>query len=82
MTHYLIHFVVAGFAGLLVFLFSLLSLLLHFAPSLYAFRRNVKHRWWIFVLNLLFGWTLLGWFAVAVWAYFDEPVPTYPRPRY
>jgi hypothetical protein len=59
----------------------LVSLLLYFAPTFYAFYRNAEHRWAIFVVNLLTGWTLVGWFAAAFWARSDRSLPSYPHRR-
>jgi hypothetical protein len=42
------------------------SLLLYFVPSIVACRR--KNRAAIFVTNLLFGWTMLGWGIALIWA--------------
>lgn len=43
-------------------------LLFYFAPTLEA--RRVRHAniWSIFVVNLLLGWTLVGWVVAAAWA--------------
>ncbi|MBP7215933.1 MAG: superinfection immunity protein, partial [Candidatus Omnitrophica bacterium] len=34
---------------------------LYFLPSLVAFLRQHKNKLAIFLLNLLLGWTILGW---------------------
>src|SRR5689334_246514 len=44
----------------------------YFIPSLEARRRRVSHRDAIFVLNLLLGWSLLGWVAALIWAMTDH----------
>ena len=31
-------------------------------------KRDVNSVWALFWVNLLFGWTLLGWFACLIWA--------------
>ncbi len=41
---------------------------LYFVPSFYAAMRKHRNRDAIFVLNLLLGWTVLGWIAAAVWS--------------
>ncbi len=45
----------------------LLALLvaLYFLPAIVAFNRELTNRWSVFVLNLLLGWTLVGW-AIAM----------------
>lgn len=56
--------------GLLVMLFLLASgILIYFAPSVVAARREHRQLEAIFILNLLAGWTLIGWVAAAVWAH-------------
>jgi hypothetical protein len=42
--------------------------LLYFVPSVIAARRHHHNAGAIFVLNLLLGWTALGWIAALVWA--------------
>jgi hypothetical protein len=41
---------------------------LHFIPTLVALARNHHNTLAIFVLNLLAGWTLIGWLVAMVWA--------------
>ena len=42
----------------------------YFLPSIIASARfrNVRAGWGIVVVNLFFGWTLVGWLAAFVWA--------------
>ena len=40
----------------------------YFLPSLIAFAREHKNRIAIFLLNLLLGWTVLGWVSSLVWS--------------
>ncbi len=40
----------------------------YFFPSLVAQARNTKHPVVIFSLNLIFGWTVIGWIALLIWA--------------
>jgi hypothetical protein len=39
----------------------------YFAPAITAFSRKHNNGSAIFVLNLLTGWTVLGWIISAVW---------------
>lgn len=55
----------AVFAG--VFFLSLL--VLYFAPTVNAVRRDHPNKVSIIVLNVLLGWTLLGWIVALVWSY-------------
>jgi len=41
---------------------------LYFLPSLIAFIRQHKNKLAIFLLNLLLGWTVLGWVVSLVWS--------------
>lgn len=59
----------------LVFLvFTLAGIAFYLIPTLVA--RNLKHHnlGAIFALNLLLGWTLVGWVAALVWA-LTRPAP-------
>jgi len=42
---------------------------LYFAPALVAALRHHPSRLGIAVLNLLLGWTFIGWIAALVWAF-------------
>lgn len=44
----------------------------YFVPTIIAAKRNAINVAWIVVLNLLLGWTVLGWIAALVWACTDE----------
>lgn len=50
---------------------------LTFLPTFIAYRREHPNRVPILLVNLFFGWTLVGWVAALVWACmaFAEPVP-------
>lgn len=54
-------------AALLVVLIG--SVVLYFSPALIAMKR--EHPQWraISVVNLLLGWTLIGWVVALAWAY-------------
>ncbi|RJP30025.1 MAG: superinfection immunity protein [Candidatus Omnitrophota bacterium] len=41
---------------------------LYFLPTLIAFLRQHKNKLAIFLLNLLLGWTVLGWVISLVWS--------------
>lgn len=44
------------------------ALTLYFVPSIAAFKRRMPNRFAIFLLNLFFGWTVIGWFVALIWA--------------
>jgi hypothetical protein len=47
------------------FLILALLLGLYFLPTIIALDRGVVNKWSVLVINLLLGWTLIGW-AVAL----------------
>ncbi len=49
-------------------LLILILLALYILPTVIAALRNVKAVAGIVVLNLLLGWTLIGWVGALVWA--------------
>jgi hypothetical protein len=48
---------------------AFISLYFYFIPAMVAARRGHPNRTAIRVLNLLAGWTFLGWVVALVWAY-------------
>ncbi len=54
--------------GLLEILLVVLIFGFYFLPSLIAFLRQHKNKLAVFLLNLLLGWTVLGWVASLVWS--------------
>lgn len=61
--------------------FNLVLLILgigvYFLPTMLAFYRNCHATSWIAMVNLLLGWTILGWFAAIGWAASGK-VDTFP----
>ena len=53
--------------SLAVILIGIVGILIYFLPALVANRRH-PHAAAIAVVNLFFGWTLLGWVGCLVWA--------------
>lgn len=47
----------------------LLLAVLYFLPSVIALKRRHANSKAIFALNLLGGWTVVGWIAAMVWAF-------------
>jgi hypothetical protein len=45
-----------------------MALLVYFIPSLVASTRNQDNRFSIFAINLVLGWTVVGWIGALVWA--------------
>jgi hypothetical protein len=54
----------------------ILSFALYFLPSIVAFARGHPNSLGIFLVNLIFGWTFLGWIAAMVWACITGPIIT------
>lgn len=48
----------------------------YFLPTIVAASRQNRRLWSIFVINLLVGWTLVGWVAALVWASAAASSPT------
>jgi hypothetical protein len=49
-------------------LISFMLLWFYFLPVLIARKRGVGSGGALFIVNLLFGWTLIGWFACLIWS--------------
>ena len=52
----------------MLFLGAVLGLLAYFIPALVAAKRMHHQTGAILALNLLLGWTFLGWAAALIWA--------------
>ena len=60
----------------------LLLLGIHFLPTFVAFVREHRHAVLILVLNVFFGWTIIGWLVLLIWAAVGEERGTiYARRR-
>lgn len=56
------------FGNTTTILMLLAVVLLYLLPSLIAFGREHPRRQDIALVNILLGWTLIGWIAVFLWA--------------
>jgi hypothetical protein len=65
--------------ALVLFLMMGLLVVLYFLPSLTAASRGHHNRAAIFALNLLLGWTFLGWVAALVWSLTAPRAPSHGR---
>lgn len=45
---------------------------LYFIPSIIAHNRNHRQFTAIFLLNLLTGWTFIGWVAALIWSVIED----------
>ena len=61
--------------GLLFFPIFGFGFVFYFLPSIVAFARSKRDSASILVLNLLLGWTAIGWVIALIWAVkTDAPV--------
>ncbi len=58
-----------AFEVFLVILVLCVVLYLYFIPFVIAYARRHKYTKTVFLLNLLFGWTGLGWIILLVWSF-------------
>lgn len=72
--HHVLAFFVLAFLMFTMFLVGILAISLYFLPSVIAFVRHTRYRWWVVAVNVLFGFSLVGWFICAVAACVDEAV--------
>lgn len=47
----------------------------YLAPSIVALDRKPPHKWSIVVVNVLLGWTVVGWAVALAMAVRDKPSP-------
>lgn len=61
----------------LIFVLFLLfvGIFIYLLPTIVAYRSDRKNSSSIFLLNLLLGWTFIGWVAALVWAAKEDDVP-------
>lgn len=57
-----------GSLSIIDWLVLLLSLFIYFLPTVIANRNDHHNTTGIFLVNLLLGWTLIGWVAALVWS--------------
>lgn len=61
---------------------ALLGLLFYFLPTTLAALRRRKGFRWILALNVLLGWTVIGWIVALIWAIAGKPaVNAKPRSK-
>ena len=53
--------------------FALVGLALYFLPTIIAAARHAKNLVAILLVNILLGWTGLGWVVALVWSFVDAP---------
>ena len=59
--------------------FLALCFFLYVAPALIASSRRHESAPAVWIVNLIFGWTVVGWVACLIWALsLRRPIPFYP----
>jgi uncharacterized membrane protein YqaE (UPF0057 family) len=58
---------------------ALICALTYFIPTIVG--RNKRHATAICVLNILLGWTVIGWIVAMVWAISAEDLPALAQAR-
>lgn len=53
--------------------------LFYFVPAFVAFNRGHRQSVPIFIVNIFFGWTLLGWVICLAWAFAARPEKKWSR---
>lgn len=53
----------------------ILIALFYLLPTLVAYARDIPQRPAIAFVNFVFGWTLVGWVVVSIWAMCAAPAP-------
>jgi hypothetical protein len=55
---------------------GLIAIVLFFLQTIIAFRLDQRNRWLSFLINLVFGATVLGWAGALIWAMnkLDDPL--------
>ncbi|WP_296976347.1 superinfection immunity protein [Thermobacillus sp. ZCTH02-B1] len=59
-----------GFVGIMILLVLAAC---YFLPAIVAIARDHEHKGVIFLLNLLLGWSFIGWIILLIWAFRSGP---------
>jgi len=59
-----------------ILLLTAIVIAVYFLPTIFAIRRRHRNGTAILALNLLLGWTILGWVAALVWSLTNDPQPS------
>ena len=66
-------------AGGFLIVSLLLILAIYFIPTIIAVKKNHLQKTAIVLINVLLGWTFLGWVVALVWAVLKEKSEIYKR---
>lgn len=50
----------------------IITALIYFVPTIIALVRHHTYKLYIIVINIILGWTLLGWIVCLIWSLIDE----------
>lgn len=64
---------------LLIFPLLVIGFFVYFAPAMVSSKRHHHNKNAIYVLNLLLGWTIIGWILALVWALTEVRDAQQPR---
>ena len=53
----------------------IITVAVYILPTLLAWKRQSSRRWRVTFVNLLLGWTVVGWIAAMVMTFAYEPPP-------
>ena len=63
-----------------VLIIFFLIVVFYLLPIIISATRSTEHQGMIFFINILFGWTVLGWIAALIWAIVEKPLTLTKRP--
>ena len=69
-----------GVPMIYMWLLMIIAIALYFMPTIVAGYRQHSSFFLILVLNILLGWTMLGWLLLLIWASFGDPHSAWSRP--
>ena len=61
---------------ILVFVIFPLYLTVYVLPTIIAFKRRHRNKTAITLINLLLGWSIIGWIVALLWSFTNDPAKT------
>ncbi len=55
-------------SGIAAFVIIILAVSLYLAPTIVALVRHIPNKWSVVVINVLLGWTFIGWVVALAMA--------------
>ncbi|MCL1885621.1 MAG: superinfection immunity protein [Dehalococcoidia bacterium] len=56
------------FGSVFVIIISIISVVIYFLPTIIAVLRHHRNALAVFLVNLFFGWTFIGWVIALIWS--------------